>query len=113
MYLEASTPNYPSKTAYLTSSSAEYSGVKFKYHMFGADMGSLAVEVKSGSGTWTQVWIRSGQQHNADSAAWSSAQVSFPETARQVRFVGVTGPSYTSDAAVADVQLVAGCVPSI
>ena len=113
VYLEASSPNYPSKTAYLTSSSTQgYSEIHFKYHMYGSNMGSLAVEVKDSTGQWTQVWQQNGQQHNSHTAAWSNARVSFPGTVRQVRFVGVTGSSYTSDAAVADVELIPIAIPS-
>ena len=105
MYLEASSPNYPSKTAYLTSTSGRYSSISFKYHMYGADMGSLEVQVKT-SGAWSQVWVRTGQQHASHTAAWSTAQVTFPAPVDQVRFVGVTGTSsYKGDAGVADVEL--------
>ena len=75
-------------------------------------MGTLAVEVKSGSCSWIRVWERSGQQHSSGAAAWTSEQVSFPTTVQQVRFVGVTGSGYHSDAAVANVALIAGCAPA-
>ena len=106
VHLEASDPNYPSKTAYLTSLSGQFSGIMFKYHMYGATVRSLAVEVKAlADSPWSQVWIRSGQQHTAGSAAWSDGQAAFPATARQVRFVGTTGTGWTGDAAVTDVIL--------
>ena len=73
--------------------------------MYGADMGSLSVQVRAGTGTWTEVWTRTGQQHAGHTDAWSTAQVPFAGTVLQVRFVGVTGSLYTGDAAVADVTL--------
>ena len=110
MFLEASSPNFPSKTAYLTSTLGSYGGIIFKYHMFGANMGSVAVEVKS-TGTWTQVWVRTGEQQASHDDAWLTAQVSFAGPVDQVRFVGVTGSDYRGDAAVGEVDLLlAGCL---
>nr|VFK48853.1 MAG: MAM domain-containing protein, meprin/A5/mu [Candidatus Kentron sp. SD] len=54
LYLEASR-NYPSRTAYLQS--REFSGkiqtVSFHYHMYGAHMGSLALEGLDGNSWFT------------------------------------------------------------
>ena len=113
VYLEASYPNYPSKAAYLTSGPAAYDGISFKYHMYGAAMGRLALEVKEAAGGWAEVWRREGQQHASGGASWAEATVVFPGQARQVRFVGVTGPGPQGDAAIADVSLhqAAGRVP--
>ena len=111
VYLEASAPNYPDKTAYLTSALGWYSGITFKYHMHGETMGSLGVQVKR-SGVWDQEWSRTGEQHNWYTAPWTTAQVTFTGPVDQVRFVGVTGRGFESDAAVADVLLVPGCVSS-
>ena len=38
--------NRPHKTAHLTSAASDYVGVSFWYHMYGADMGTFAVEVQ-------------------------------------------------------------------
>ena len=111
VYTEAS-GNYH-KTAHLTSAPGPYSEVVFSYHMYGNTMGSLAVETQSG-GTWAQVWLREGQQHSSGDAAWSTAQVAFEAPVDRVRFVGITGSSVRSDAAVSDVHLFAptsGCAP--
>ena len=104
VYLEA-TGHTPYKTAYLTSPVGQFGAVSFKYHMYGADMGHLAVEYKNTSGSWIEVWRRSGQQHISLFSDWSEAFVPFYVDLQQVRFVGVTGSAYASDAAVADVYL--------
>ena len=107
VFLESSSPNYSRKTAYLTSAVGPWSGVSFKYHMYGSDIGSLTVQVQV-SGSWVDAWDRTGQQHASGGAAWSSADVPFTgPAAERVRFVGVTGSSYRGDAALTDVQLVA------
>ena len=99
IYLEAGSPYSPSKTAYPTSKPGLYSAMNFKYYMY-ASIGSVAVEVLSAKSlAWTQVWL-------AAAHGWSTAQVLFNGTVDQVRFVGVTGSGFRSDAAVAAVQLV-------
>ena len=113
MYIESSSPNHPNKIAYLTSADALYSEVNFWYHMHGADMGSLALEVMDSSGLWSQVWIwqEPDLRQDSDDAIWIPMQIVFFGSMRRVRFVGVTGASQTTDAAVAYVSLVKGCHP--
>jgi len=71
----------------------------FAYHMSGADMGELHVDVYS-NGAWTNdVWVRSGDQ----GTAWQLATIPLNAYAGQVilmRFRGLTGPDYTSDIAI-------------
>ena len=77
----------------------------FAYHMFGATMGSLDVEVSFDQGvTWTSRFNRSGDQGNA----WQQGfvDISGPSTTVKVRFVGVTGTSFTSDMAIDDVAII-------
>ena len=86
-----------------TLSSAE---LKFAYHMFGATMGDLAVQVNDGSG-WVNVWSVSGQQQTAGNAPWLNAAISLsgfvsPIT---VRFAGVKGTSFTSDMALDEIAI--------
>jgi hypothetical protein len=71
----------------------------FAYHMSGADMGELHVDVYS-NGAWTNdVWVRSGDQ----GTTWQLATIPLNAYAGQVilmRFRGRTGPDYTSDIAI-------------
>lgn len=105
LYVEASSPNFPSKTASIMSpcfdvSSLNFPELKFDYHMFGTDMGTLYVEASVGGGTWTTVWTRSGDQGNAwytttvDLAAYRNA------SDLRLRFRGVTGADFTSDMSI-------------
>ena len=75
--------------------------VRFNYHMYGSQMGSLDLEVESpaGSGNWTLVWSEIGNQNNQ----WSEAIVPLTPFAGQTvafRFYGVPGGGSTSDMAI-------------
>ena len=103
-YVEASSPNYPSKRTYLNGPCFDLSGesdatFEFDYHMYGAAMGTLTLEARTEGGDWTSVWSLSGDQGNA----WNSASVdlgSYAGSTVQLRFNGLTGSSYTSDMTV-------------
>ena len=112
MYTEASSPNYPSKTAILNGPCFDLSGVTsptitFQYHMYGATMGTLKLEAREdGSTTWTSIWSQTGNQGNS----WQSAEVSLASYSNvQLRFYNTTGTSYTGDATIDDIS-VAGTV---
>jgi hypothetical protein len=48
------------------------SRMEFYYHMFGADIGTLSVEVNvQSTGSWQEIWSIAGQQHYSNSAAWT------------------------------------------
>ena len=81
--------------------------VSFWYHMFGADMGTLEVEVRTPSGS-TTIWSLSGQQQTGENDPWleGTADLSgFIGQSIQVVFVGIRGASFTSDMAIDDVSI--------
>ena len=105
MYVEASSPNYPSKTAVFNSPCFDLSGEStanftFAYHMYGSAMGSLDLQASDDNGaSWTSVWSISGNQGNA----WQTVSVSLASYVGgsvQFRFVGTTGSSWSSDIAI-------------
>ncbi len=111
MYTEASSPNYPSKTAILEGPCFDLSGVSnatitFQYHMYGASMGTLKLEAREdGSSTWTTIWSKTGDQGNS----WQQAEISLAAyTNVQLRFHNTTGSSYTGDATIDDIAVTAG-----
>jgi subtilisin family serine protease len=76
---------------------------EFHYHMYGATMGTLAVDLYAGS--WqSNVWSKTGQQQTSSSEAWRQATIPLAAYAGNpsvlIRFRGITGSSYTSDMAV-------------
>ncbi len=112
IYIEASNPNNPSKTAILGSPCYDLSHVqgaqlKFDYHMLGTGMGSLEVEISTDGGqSWSPnpIWTISGNQgflwqtDSIDLSNYLGNQVSY-------RFVGTTGTSSRSDIAIDQVIL--------
>lgn len=120
MYIEASSPNYPSKRATLESPCFDFPNgnisMTFDYHMYGATMGTLTLEASTNNGTsWTPVWTLSGDQGNA----WSSALVNLSAYAGSntiLRFNGVTGTSYTGDMSIDRINITttsSACLASV
>lgn len=113
LYIEASSPNYPSKTALLERvfdfRNIPYPELSFDYHMFGATMGSIHLDVNNGYGWFTDVWSISGQQHSNSGAQWSSADVDLAAFGAlhkvTIRFRGISGSSYSSDAAIDNISI--------
>ncbi|MFN8398226.1 MAG: S8 family serine peptidase [Bacteroidia bacterium] len=107
-YLEASTCF--GATSYMTSPCINLAGtnapqLSFWYHMYGANMGELHVDVSS-NGQWTMDAMTpiSGDQGNL----WRQATVNlapFVGTIINVRFRAVTGTDFTSDIALDDIGL--------
>ena len=66
----------------------------FRYHMYGADMGTMRMDVESpvGSDTWISVWTITGEQHSAATDAYTEAIVDLSAYAGSVirtRFFGI------------------------
>lgn len=81
----------------------------YNYHMFGADMGTLSVEVSSDTGqTWTTVSTFTGAQHAAQSDPWieeSADLSSYSSPVLKIRFKGERGNGFQSDMAIDAVSL--------
>ncbi|MFC5051717.1 reprolysin-like metallopeptidase [Rubritalea spongiae] len=83
--------------------------IKFDYHMYGADMGTLSVDVYS-DGEWDNaVWELSGQQQLSSAESWRTAVVDLSDYDEmddvKIRFRGLTGFSYRSDMAIDSIKL--------
>ncbi len=78
----------------------------FKYHMYGANTGSLAVDVLSG-GTWiNDVWSISGQQHASNGQAYTPVDVDLAAYAvSRIRFRATTAGGFTGDIAIDSVEI--------
>ena len=93
----------------------------FYYHMYGAGMGSLSVDLSIDNGTtWNQLDasgntvintpILSGQQQTSNAAAWLQQTINLNAYSGQViklRFAGTTGASFASDIAIDEISLTA------
>ncbi|WNJ20200.1 Ig-like domain-containing protein [Pontibacter sp. G13] len=109
-YMEASSPNYPSKTANLESDCLDFGALTdpeltFRYHMLGNAVGTLNVQVSLDGGTWNTVWTRSGTQ----GSNWLLATISLTayalESDVQIRFNGTTGSSWQGDIVIDDISI--------
>ncbi len=111
-YMYTETSGIPQgNEAFLTSPIVDISSLTtpsllFYYHMWGADMGTMIVQMESpaGANNWTNIWLTSGDQGNFWLEGFASLASATGPTVR-VRFVGVCGASFTSDMAVDDVLI--------
>jgi len=110
VYAEAS---YAGTEATLTSrcldiSSATAPYLVYAYHMYGATMGNLHVEIQgSGSTSWTTVRTWTGQQQGSMTDPWKLdfLDLSSYTSPIRIRFRGERGTSFTSDIAIDSVQV--------
>ncbi|MCD4735441.1 MAG: hypothetical protein K8R53_05325 [Bacteroidales bacterium] len=119
VYTEASNPNYPNKMAHLLTPTFDFGPLSdatltFWYHMYGADMGELHLDIYA-NGIWTNDVMTPliGDQGNnwylrsVDLTAYVNSLV-------KLRFRGITGSSFTSDMAIDDFTITGTVVtPSI
>ncbi|MEO1032962.1 MAG: S8 family serine peptidase [Bacteroidota bacterium] len=114
MFLEASSNNSPGEigsnaTAILESDCFDLSGessatFSFENHMYGTDVGSLAVQVSVDDLNWTTAWSQSGNQGNQ----WNAVDVdlsSYVGNNIKLRIVGTTGNGWSSDIAVDNMSM--------
>ncbi|MCB0794655.1 MAG: hypothetical protein KDB88_07950 [Flavobacteriales bacterium] len=123
LYVEATSPNFPNKTAIIEAPCQDISGLTgpyliFWYHMNGADMGSLHVDIDDAGSISSNVWSVSGNQ----GSNWQQALVPLSafagSTDLTVRFRGITGTGYRSDICIDDVEVknfvpVLGCTDPV
>ncbi|MCD4694631.1 MAG: hypothetical protein K8S16_00210 [Bacteroidales bacterium] len=69
--------------------------ISFAYHMYGNEMGSLRMDIQTGS-TWTNsVWSATGQQHASGSSEWTIPTIDLATYGGlsdvKIRFRGTTG----------------------
>jgi hypothetical protein len=87
--------------------------LKFYYHMYGANMGSLSVQVSTdGGNTWSaDLWSKAGDQGDL----WKEAIISLNNYVGYndvlIQFKGVTGPGYKSDMALDQISVYEMCTP--
>ncbi len=117
MFLEASSNGSAGEvganaTAILESTCFDLSSVSsasfsFSNHMYGTNVGSLAVQASTNGSTWTNIWSDSGNQGNqwndvsVNLSAYVGGSVSF-------RIVGTTGNGWSSDIAVDNIEITGG-----
>jgi len=80
--------------------------ISFWYHMYGATMGDLVLQINDGSG-WASIATISGPQQTAGGDVWREFSTNITSYTGIVtfRFVGFKGSSFTSDMSIDDVSL--------
>lgn len=112
IYLETSTGGLGNdaviSTGWVDVNALSIPSLRFDYHMFGADMGSLDVEITSDS-TWTNVWSLSGDQGDQ----WNTATVNLAGMGDTImfRFTATRGNGFTSDASIDHFRVEEFCLP--
>jgi V8-like Glu-specific endopeptidase len=105
IYVEASSPNFPSKIAIIESPCFNLATItdpemSFNYHMYGANMGRLEVQVKTSTTNWNTLLTRISDYGDN----WLSISLSLASytnaTDLKVRFKATTGSGFASDIAV-------------
>jgi len=98
LYLETSSPNYPSKTGIIQLSCIDLSSLDnpafyLNYHMSGNSVGALAVEAREAGNNWTEIFNISGSQGDI----WNTAIINLSEfsgtTDMELRILGTSGVS--------------------
>ncbi|MEZ4781447.1 MAG: metallophosphoesterase [Flavobacteriaceae bacterium] len=112
LYVEASSPNYPSVRSILNSPCFDLTALteatfSFSYHMFGAaDMGTIDLEISDDDGaTWTSIWSQFGNQGNS----WLNVDVNlnaYTGAGIQLRFNRFIGSTWQADIAIDNIRLI-------
>lgn len=91
--------------AVLQSGTTTAKVVSFYYHMYGADTGTLAVDVYNGY-TWERVWELSGQQQTSSNAAWiqQTLDISNFTSSKKIRFFATAVGGYLGDIGIDEIR---------
>ena len=114
-YLYTESSSCYNSTGYIITTNFDLTAVtnpqlSFYYHMYGADMGTLSVQISTdGGSTWSSdIWILSGDQGNSWQQAIISIGAYSTSTNAVIRFKAITGTNYTSDIAIDDFKIETG-----
>ena len=113
VFTEASTGNQGDEAVLLSPfidlSSLSDPVINFYYHMHGADMGTLHIDVDDGNGFTNDVFSISGEQQAEETDPWIEQFVdigAFSGQTVQIRLRGERGDGFTSDIAIDDFNVV-------
>ncbi|MGM0647482.1 MAG: C25 family cysteine peptidase [Bacteroidota bacterium] len=111
-YTEASSGN-ANDTAILTSPALNINtlttpALSFWYHMFGAHINVLHIDISTGGGNWQTIESISGQQQTGYNKAWKQAYVdlgNYSGECIKIRFRAIRGNGYKGDIALDDIAI--------
>jgi hypothetical protein len=110
-YNEASDPYINGTFCLVCTDYDNLQSIEFKYHMYGADMGILYVEVYNGF-NWITKHTISGQQQALQTDAWLTSPLIdvSDDFCGKVRFRMVSGTTFMSDCCIDEIELIS--IPS-
>jgi len=111
MYMESSSPNYPSAGPFILQTEVSSGGLgvaSFWYNMYGLAIGTLSLDISNNGESWTSLWSKSGDQGQG----WRNATVIIDDLSTHFRFYGITGTDYTGDIAVDDINVTSRITPA-
>ncbi|MGV6832022.1 MAG: choice-of-anchor D domain-containing protein, partial [bacterium] len=121
LYTEASNGN-TNNTSNLETPCFDLSGLtapefSFNYHMYGANMGTLNIDISTDGGLTypTNLWTQTGQVQTSNGQAWNNVVLNLAAYVGQtvkIRIQGITGNSWPSDMAIDDLYLGEPASPS-
>ncbi|KAL8620850.1 hypothetical protein ACOMHN_047021 [Nucella lapillus] len=109
IYIESSRPRQRRDKARLRTPLLHGEGsrcLEFYWHMYGTGMGNLIVKLRQLNGSEVTVWSKAGSHGNQ----WHFEQVDLQVSPRLYKLVfeGMVGRSYTSDAALDNIEIYTG-----
>ena len=114
LYTETSDPAATGDEAIITSwfglDTVSLPELKFYYHMYGAAMGTLQVEISEDGVSWTTIFSQSGDKGDS----WNLATVdlaAYEGKLIQLKIKGIRGTDFTSDMAI-DNMSITGSAPT-
>jgi len=115
-YIEASTSSrYTSLPSNLTTPPVTINAaggyVRFYYHMYGADTGSLTVLSCPASGSCTPLLVLNGQQQSSSASAWRAASASLPASTNTVMWTATRPGSFRGDISIDTITIGQGTAP--
>jgi predicted Zn-dependent protease len=86
---------------------AQDAKISFQYHMYGADVGKLSIEVSKNGAQWDEVWSASGQQHTSGTAEWTNQVVRLDSYSGNIklRILATAAGGYRGDIAIDDLKI--------
>ena len=111
LYLETSraSANQAGNTAILESDVfvAQDAKISFKYHMYGRNIGTLAIDVSTNGIDWNTVWSKSGQKNTSEYSAWKSQVVRLDTLSGNIRlrFKATAAGGHRGDIAIDDIKI--------
>ncbi|WP_105169787.1 hypothetical protein [Pseudoalteromonas sp. T1lg23B] len=75
------------------------------FHMYGADVGALALQSSPNDSQWVTLMEFNRQQHSSESSKWSNVCAAIPSGTRYLRFLATANGGYRGDIAIDAIRI--------